>query len=141
MPGSTSRPRRQWLLVVTFLLAALLHAATWAGLGMGAFVLLNSIHTFYFQHSYAAGMLPLAMAGLLFATLVCLLFRRLKWATVPAFAAMILSFVMLPRMGTISLLNPFVHPMQLIHWAAMVLTWGSCVWLFIIGNRTQMMRT
>ncbi|MGL4440063.1 MAG: hypothetical protein ACRCUE_12410 [Bosea sp. (in: a-proteobacteria)] len=132
--------RRNWLLLLVLLLAALLQAATWAGLGMGAFVLINSIHTFYFQHSYTAGMLPLVMAGLLFATIICLVFRKLKWATIPAFAAMIVSFVMLPRTGTMSLLNPYIHPMQLIHWSAMALTWGGCVWLFILGNRAQMVR-
>jgi hypothetical protein len=135
-----SQKRRQWLLMFALLLAALLHAATWAGLAMGAFVLLNSIHTFYFQHSYTAGMLPLVMAGLLFATILCLVFRKLKWATIPAFAAMIVSFLMMPRMGTISLLNPYIHPMQLIHWGAMALTWGGCIWLFLIGNRAQMAR-
>ncbi len=126
--------------MLALLFAALLHAATWLGLGMGAFVLLNSIHTFYFQYSYAAGMLPLVMAGLLVATMICLVFRKLRYATIPAFAAMILSFVMLPRMGTISLLNPPIHPMQLIHWGAMALTWGGSIWLFILGNRAQMAR-
>jgi hypothetical protein len=126
--------------MLALLLAALLHASTWMGLGMGAFVLLNSIHTFYFQHSYTAGMLPLVMAGLLMAAVICLVVRQLKWATIPAFAAMILSFVMLPRMGTISLLSPYIHPMQLIHWGAMALTWGGCLWLFILGNRAQMGR-
>jgi hypothetical protein len=137
---SISKPPRHWLLSFILLLAALLHAGTWAGLGMGAFVLLNSIHTFYFQHSYAAGILPLVMAGLLMATILCLVFRQLRWSTIPAFAAMILSFVMLPRMGTISLLSPYIHPMQLIHWGAMTLTWGGCVLLFILGNRTESAR-
>lgn len=132
--------RRHWLLMLALLLAALLQAGTWAGLGLGAFVLINSIHTFYFQHSYMAGMLPLVMAGLLMAAVICLVFRQLKWATIPTFGAMILSFVMLPRMGTISLLSPYVHPMQLVHWGAMALSWGACVWLFILGNRAQMAR-
>ena len=123
-------PQRFWLLMLTVLLSALLHAGTWAGLGMGAFVFWNSIHTFYFQHSYAAGVLPLVMAGLLLAAIICLMFRKPVWGGVPAFAAMILSFVMLPRMGTISPLNPFIHPMQAIHWGAMAMTWASCLWLF-----------
>ncbi len=116
--------------MLALLLAALLHAATWLGLGMGAFVFWNSIHTFYFQHSYAAGLLPLVMTGLLLAAVLCLLLRKPFWATIPAFAAMILSFVMLPRMGTVSFLNPFIHPMQAVHWAAMALTWAACLWLF-----------
>ncbi|MCX7323873.1 MAG: hypothetical protein NTZ14_05430 [Hyphomicrobiales bacterium] len=139
--SASPRARRPWLLILLLLLAALLQAGTWAGLGMGAFVLWNSIHAFYFQHSYVAGMLPLGMAGLLALTIVCLLFRQLRWATIPAFAAMILSFVMLPRMGTISLLSPFIHPMQLVHWGAMALTWGGCLWLFILGNRAASART
>lgn len=139
MPGQDgvqTRPQsRYWLLMLALLFAALLHAGTYLGLGMGAFVLWNSIHAFYFQHSYAADMLPLVMAGLLFATTLCLVFRKPRWATIPAFAAMILSFVMLPRMGTISLLSPFIHPMQLVHWGAMALTWLGSIWLFILGNR------
>ena len=130
------KARRHWMLSVVLTVAALLQAGTWAGLGLGAFVLINSIHTFYFQHSYTAGMLPLAMAGLLFATVICLVLRKLKWATIPAFCAMILSFVMMPRIGTISLLHPYIHPLQLIHWGAMALTWGGCIWLFILGNRS-----
>ena len=132
---SPPKPSRHWLLMLVFLLAALLQAGTWLGVGMGAFVVWNAIHSFFFQHSYAAGMLPLGMAGLLVLAMGCLLFRKLRWASIPAFAAMILSFVMLPRMGAISLLNPFIHPMQLVHWGAMALTWGGCLWLFILGNR------
>ena len=125
------KPQRPWLLMLALLLAALLHAATWLGLGMGAFVFWNSIHTFYFQYSYAAGFLPLVMASLLLATVLFLLVRKPFWAGVPAFVAMIASFVMLPRMGTISPLHPFLHPMQAVHWAAMALTWGACLWLFL----------
>ena len=126
------KSRRPWLLMLALLSAALLHAATWLGLGMGAFVFWNSIHTFYFQHSYAAGVLPLVMAGLLLVAILCLVFRKPAWAGVPAFAAMIVSFVMLPRMGTMSLLHPFIHPMQAVHWGAMVLGWASCLWLFAL---------
>jgi hypothetical protein len=126
--------------MLVLLIAALLQAGTWAGLGPGAFVLWDSIHTFYFQHSYVAGMLPLGMTGLLCVTILCLVIGKLRWATIPAFAAMILSFVMLPRMGTISVLNPFIHPMQLVDWGAMALTWGGCLWLFILGNRAASAR-
>jgi hypothetical protein len=131
---TAQKPGHPWLLMLTLLFAALLHAGTWLGLGMGAFVFWNSIHTFYFQHSYAAGFLPLVMAGLLLATILCLVFRRPVWAGAPAFAAMILSFVMLPRMGTVSFLHPFIHPMQAVHWGAMPLTWAACLWLFALSR-------
>jgi hypothetical protein len=128
---------RRWLPALAFAATALLHAATWAGLGLGAFVPWDAIHAFYFQQSYGAGLLPLAMAALLLAAGLCLLFRWEAWARLPAFGAMILSFVLLPRMGNASLLSPFIHPMQLIHWGAMALTWGGCIWLFILGNRER----
>ncbi len=99
---------------------------------MGAFVFWDSIHTFYFQHSYAAGFLPLWVAGLLAIAIVCLLARQSRWAGMPAFAAMIASLAMLPRMGTASFLHSFIHPMQAIHWSAMALTWGACLWLFAL---------
>ncbi len=130
----TSKPSQRWLLVLALLLAALLHAATWVGIGQGAFVLWNSIHAFYFQQSYGAGLLPLAVALLLSLTMTLLLFKRLRWATVPAFGAMIVSLVTLPRMGHASLMSPFLHPMQLVHWAAMTLTWVGCIWLFMRNN-------
>jgi hypothetical protein len=124
------KPARPWGLALAFLAAALLHAASWAGIGMGAFVLWNSIHAFYFQHGYAAGALPLALAGLLLAAAACLLLRQARWASFPAFAAMILSFVTAPRMGNAGLTEPYVHSMQLVHWGAMALGWAACLWLF-----------
>jgi hypothetical protein len=136
------KPARQWGLALAFLAAALLHAASWAGIGMGAFVLWNSIHAFYFQHSYAAGALPLALAGLLLAAAFCLLLRKARWASFPASAAVILSFLMAPRMGAAGLTEPFVHPMQLVHWGAMALGWAACLWLiaqlFLAARRANL---
>jgi hypothetical protein len=121
---------RPWLLVLALLLSALLHALSWAGLGLGAFVIWESIHAFYFQQSYAAGIMPLALAGLLAATSLLVAFRRERWASVPAFGVMILSLAMLPRMGAAAMTEPYLHPMQLVHWVASALGWAACIWLF-----------
>jgi hypothetical protein len=124
--------------MLCLLLAAVLHAASWIGIGQGAFVLWDSIHAFYFQQSYAAGVLPLLLAGLLVAVIAMLLLKRLSWASIPAFAAVILSLVLLPRMGRAALTEPFVHPMQLVHWGAMALTWAGCLWLFVRARRANL---
>lgn len=133
--GSSNGPapsrRRPWLLVAALATAALLHAATWVGIDQNAFVLWNSIHTFYFKHSYAAGPLPLALAGLLLLAALLLILKRPAWAQGPAFLAMLASFALLPRMGAMSFLKGYVHPMQLVHWAALALTWAGCLWLFV----------
>ena len=130
--------KRPWFLMLCLLLAAVLHAASWAGIGQGAFVLWNSIHAFYFQQSYAAGMLPLALAGLLVAVIAMLVLKRLSWASVPAFGAVIVSLVLLPRMGRAALTETFIHPMQLVHWGAMALTWSGCLWLFVRARRANL---
>ncbi len=127
--------RRHWDLIGLVAVAALFQAGTWLGLAQGAFVFWDSIHAFYFQQSYSAGMLPLGMTGLLLAAAACLLLRRPAWAAVPAFAAMILSLVMLPRLGNASLLHPLIHPMQLVGWAAIVCTWLGCLMILVRAGR------
>jgi hypothetical protein len=121
---------RPWLLILLLLAAALLHGATYLGLGMGAAVLWHSITAFYFQQSYAAGLMPAALAALLLLAGLLLVFKRPAFSAVPAFVAMIAMAVMLPRMGTASPLNAYIHPMQLVHWGAVALTLISCIWLF-----------
>lgn len=135
---SVQRPsaRRSWLLIATLGIAAILHGATWLGVDQGAFVLWSSIHAFYFKQSYEAGPLPLALAGLIALTVILLLIKRPVWAQAPAFLAMIASFVLIPRMGAMSFLSGFVHPMQLVHWGALALTWVGCIWLFASVRRS-----
>lgn len=133
--SSTTKPPRLWLLALALAVSALLHAATWAGIGQGAFVLWDSIHAFYFQRSYAAAELALAMTGLLIAVAALLLLRRLRWAAIPAFAAMVVSLVMMPRMGMLAPGQAFIHPMQLVAWGALASSWGSCLWLFVLARR------
>ncbi len=127
--------RRPWRLILTLALAALLHAATFLGVDQNAFVLLSAVHHFYFKHSYAAGMLPLAVAGLLLLAVLILLFKRPVWAQGPAFLAMIASLAMLPRLGDLSPLSGYVHPIQLAPWSALALTWAGCLWLFASARR------
>ncbi len=126
---------RHWPVVALLTPAALLHAATYVGLGLGAAVLWHSITAFYFQQSYAAGALPAVVAGLLLLTVLLLVLRRAWLASGPAFLAMLACAAMLPRMGTASVLHPFIHPMQLVHWGAMALTVIGCLWLFVVTNR------
>jgi hypothetical protein len=132
---SAVRPSRHGALVAVLLAAALLHGATWVGIGMGAAVLWHSISAFFFMQSYQAGMLPLVVAGALTLAAALLLARRVRWASAPAFLAMLATAVMAPRMGAASPLAPYVHPMQLVHWAALALTISGCLWLFAIANR------
>jgi hypothetical protein len=47
---------------------------------------------------------------------------------------MIAMAAMLPRMGTASPLNAFIHPMQLVHWGALALTAIGCIWLFALAR-------
>jgi hypothetical protein len=135
MAGPVIRAPRHWPVVGMLAGAALLHALTWVGLGMGAAVFWHSITAFYFQQSYAAGVLPAVVAGLLLAAVALLLLRRAWLASGPAFLAMLATAVMLPRMGTASVLHPLIHPMQLVHWGAMALTVAGCLWLFALTNR------
>lgn len=131
--------RRPWLLIAIITGAMLAQAGVYLGLQVGAFVAWNSIHAFYFQQSYKAGSLPLVAAGGLALTILLLLLKRPRWAVVPAFGAMFISALMLPRMGMMSILHPYIHPMQTVHWAAMMLTMVGCFWLF--GMAKTMPRT
>jgi hypothetical protein len=126
---------RNWLLIGALLAAAILHGVTYLGLGMGAAVLWHSITAFYFQQSYTAGVLPAVVAALLAFTVLLLVVRRAWLASGPAFLAMLACALMIPRMGTASVLHPLIHPMQLVHWGAMALTVAGCLRLFVLTNR------
>jgi hypothetical protein len=129
VPAPPRTAPRRWGLAAALAVAGLLQAVTWAGLGMGAFVLWDAVHAFYFQQSWRGEWLPLAVAGALAVTALLLVLRQAPFARIPAFAAMLSAVALVPRMGQMSPLAGFIHPMQLVAWGALALTFLACLWV------------
>ncbi|MGL5361831.1 MAG: hypothetical protein ACRDBH_03055 [Bosea sp. (in: a-proteobacteria)] len=140
-PNATIKVRkpRDWparLNAVLFLLAALLTLGVWAGITQNAFVAWDSIHALYFRQSYAAGLLPFLVAGsLLVLGIACL--WRLRVVVPLSLPVLVIAALNEYASGKIGLFSAWIHPMQGVPRAALVLMVVAMALAAFLATRRQ----
>lgn len=140
-PASTIKMRkpRDWparLNGLCFLLAALLTLGVWAGITQNVFVAWDSIHALYFRQSYAAGMLPFLLAGMLLMLGVASLWR-LRIVVPLSLPVLVIAALNEFASGKIGLFSAFIHPMQGVPRAALVLMVIAMALATFLATRRQ----
>jgi hypothetical protein len=119
-----------------FLLAALLTVGVWAGVMQNAFVAWDSIHALYFRQSYAAGMLPFLLAGMLLVLgMACL--WRLRMVVPLSLPVLVIAALNEFASGKIGLFAAWIHPMQGVPRAANVLMAIAMALATFLATRRQ----
>ena len=140
-PAQTVKIRkpRDWparLNGLCFLLAALLTMGVWAGVTQNVFVAWDSIHALYFLQSYAAGLLPFLLAGLLLLLGIASLWR-MRIVVPLSLPVLVIAALNEFASGKIGLFSAWIHPMQGVPRAALVLMVLAMALATFLATRRQ----